>query len=202
MRRNGFTLIELLVAMMIFAILGVLAYGGYNTSAKQSAIARESMSRLQALQTTVRLFTQDFEQLASRSIRDVLGSGRLAALKGDPGDATYIVALTRAGWSNPAGVQRPTLQRVAYVLEEGTLRREHWPVLDATLADEPVKRELMKDVTVMKLRYMYPRSKWLEQWPSATDPIPDADNARPFAVEVTLETKDFGEIVRLIEVPG
>src|SRR5687767_10462021 len=98
MKRNGFTLVELLVAMVIFAILSVLAYGGYNTSAKQAAIARESMLRLQALQTTVRLFTQDFEQLAPRSVRDVLGSTRLPALKGDPGDATHVAILTRAGW--------------------------------------------------------------------------------------------------------
>jgi general secretion pathway protein J len=202
MRRNGFTLIELLVAMMIFAILGVLAYGGYNTSAKQASIARESMLRLQALQTTVRLLTQDFEQLAPRSVRDVLGDNRLAALKGDPGDETRIVTLTRAGWSNPAGVQRSTLQRVAYVLEEGTLWREHRPVLDATLTDKPIRRELLKNVTAVKLRYMYPRKQWLEQWPPPTLVMPDADNSRPLAVEVTLDLKDFGKIIRIIEIGG
>ena len=40
---SGFTLIELLVAMSIFVVVGVLAYGGYNNSVKQTEIARASM---------------------------------------------------------------------------------------------------------------------------------------------------------------
>ena len=54
-----------------------------------------------------------------------------------------IVALTRGGWSNPAGLQRPGLQRVAYFLENSTLRREHWNVLDPTLASTTVERDLL-----------------------------------------------------------
>ena len=54
MKHRGFTLIELLVAVMIFAILGVLAYGGYNTSAKQATLARESMLRLKSAYSPMR----------------------------------------------------------------------------------------------------------------------------------------------------
>ncbi|HZF26989.1 MAG TPA: prepilin-type N-terminal cleavage/methylation domain-containing protein, partial [Steroidobacteraceae bacterium] len=79
MPHRGFTLIELLVAISIFVVLGVLAYGGYNNSVKQTEIARAAMKRLQQVQTTVRLLTQDFEQLAPRPVRDVIGDTRLPA---------------------------------------------------------------------------------------------------------------------------
>lgn len=201
-RGSGFTLIELLVAITIFAILGVLAYGGYNTSAKQSAIARERMARLKDLQNTVRLITQDFEQLAPRPMRDVLGDVPVNALSAKP-DPEYLVRLTRSGWSNPAGVQRSTQQRVAYVLdrEKGVLRRDHWTVLDGTLSNKPMQRELLKDVTAVRFVYIDAMGQKSEQWPPPILNVQmERERARPIGVELTLELKDFGTITRLIEI--
>jgi general secretion pathway protein J len=197
---RGFTLVELLVAMAIFAILSVLAYGGYNNSVKQSEIARGSMKRLEQLQTTVRLLTQDFEQLAPRPVRDVLGDGRLPALLADRRDEN-LFSLTRSGWTNPAGLPRPTLQRVSYLLDaDGKLTRQYVNVLDATLTNEPVKRELIDRVKSIRLRYMDSQKEWQEQWPPLNAPPATLARSRPVAVEVTLELEDFGVITRLIEV--
>ena len=201
MKARGFTLVELLVAMAIFAILSMLAYGGYNEAVKGREIARASMARLEALQTTVRLLTQDFEQLAPRPVRDVLGDSRLPALLADQ-RGQNLFALTRAGWSNPAGLQRATLQRVAYILEDGKLRREHLTVLDATLASEPLKRELIDRVKSVRVRFMDRQKQWQEQWPPLNAPPATIARARPLAVEVRLDLEDFGEITRLIEVGG
>ena len=188
--------------MAIFAILSVLAYGGYNQSVKQSAIAHDSMKRLEALQTTVRLLTQDFEQIAPRPVRDVLGDARLPALLADKRDE-HLFSLTRAGWTNPAGLPRPTLQRVSYLLDEdGKLIREHFNVLDATLANEPIKRELIDHVKSVQVRYMDGQKQWLDQWPSPNAPPATLARARPLAVEIKLDLEDFGEITRLIEVGG
>lgn len=197
--RGGFTLVELLVALAIFAILSVLAYGGYNSAVQQNQIARASMSRLEALQTTVRLLTQDFEQLAPRPVRDVLGDGRLPALLADKRDQN-LFTLTRAGWTNPTGLQRPTLQRVSYVLEDGKLRREYFPVLDATLGSEPLRRELIDRVKSVQVRFLDGQKQWQEQWPPLNSPPATVGRARPVAVEIKLELEDFGEITRLIEV--
>jgi len=201
MKARGFTLVELLVAMAIFAILSMLAYGGYNEAVKGREIARASMARLEALQTTVRLLTQDFEQLAPRPVRDVLGDSRLPALLADQ-RGQNLFALTRAGWSNPAGLQRATLQRVAYILEGGKLRREHLTVLDATLASEPLKRELIDRVKSVRVRFMDRQQQWQEQWPPLNAPPATIARARPLAVEVGLDLEDFGEVTRLIEVGG
>src|SRR5262245_53418243 len=199
-RNAGFTLIELLVAISIFVVLGVLAYGGYNNSVKQTEIARAAMKRLEQVQTTVRLMTQDFEQVAPRPVRDVIGDTRLPALFADCRGQSSLVSLTRSGWTNPGGLPRSTLQRVNYVLEDDKLRREHFTVLDATLSNEPVKRELLDHVKSVKLRFMDNQQQWQEQWPPLNAPPALATRLRPLAVEVTLELEDFGEITRLIEV--
>jgi general secretion pathway protein J len=201
-RSRGFTLIEVLVAVFIFAMMAAIAYGGYSNSTKQAEISRGQMKRLEELQTTIRLFTQDFEQLAPRPVRDVLGQTFTPALSADRRSTDALVVLTRAGWSNPAGLQRATLQRVQYVLEDGTLRREHWPVLDVTLADEPIRRELVTNVEEVRLRFMDSAKRWQEQWPVLGGPPQGQTRLRPLAVEVTIKLEDFGEVTRLIEVGG
>ena len=198
---RGFTLIELVVAIFIFAIMAALAYGGYNTSTRQAAIAHDSMDRVSRVQTAVRLLTQDFEQLAPRPVRDVVGELELPSLQSSEGTAT-IVTLTRNGWTNPAGLPRPALQRVSYVLEEKTLRREHSTVLDSTLSNPVIKRELLDGVEALEIRYMTGPDQWQLQWPPLGAPPQISARMRPLAVEIKLKLEDYGEITRLIEVGG
>jgi general secretion pathway protein J len=199
---GGFTLVELLVALAIFAILSVLAYGGYNAGVLSHEKARTSMQRLESLQTTMRLLTQDFEQMSPRPVRDVLGDGRLPALSADKREE-YLFSLTRAGWTNPAGLPRPTLQRVSYLLDpDGKLIRQYFNVLDATLANEPVRRELIDKVESVTVRYLDSQKQWQDQWPPLNAPPAAVARARPVAIEITLALEDFGEITRLIEVGG
>ena len=125
---------------------------------------------------------------------------------GSPPGAQPIVALTRDGWSNPSGLQRPGLQRVAYFLENGTLRREYWNVLDPTLASTTVKRDLLKHVKTVTVRYLDVNHKWQDQWPPASGAVCGSEEQslrqRPIAVEITLDTEDWGKIVRIIEIAG
>ncbi len=123
MKRGGFTLVELLVALFITAILFAIGYGAINQALKNRDRVQQSQDRLVALQRTIRTMVQDFAQTAPRPVRDGLGSGYVAALASG-GSGGVLVTLTRAGWSNPAGVQRPSLQRVRYSLVDGHLRRD------------------------------------------------------------------------------
>jgi general secretion pathway protein J len=197
---SGFTLVEVLIAMAILAVIGILAMGGYNELSSQTERTREGMRRVRALQMTVLKLAQDFEQLEPRSIREPLGANVQPCLLAD-GRGEYLVQLTRAGWTNPAGIQRPTLQRLGYRLEKDKLIRAHWPVLDRTLATVPIDVTLIDKVRSLKFRFMDIQRAWHDEWPIA-GAVSTTPDERPLAVEITLELEDWGSIVRIVEVSG
>lgn len=199
----GFTLIELLVALFITAVMFAIGYGALTEAAKNRDSLRARQARLLELQTAVRVLEQDFAQLAPRPVRQAVGDDPAQpALQGSPPGTQPVVALTRGGWANPAALQRPGLQRVAYLLENGTLRREHWNVLDPTLASTTVRRDLLTQVKAFGIRYLDQYHLWQEQWPPTALRQQQVLRQRPVAVEITLDTEEWGKIVRVIEVPG
>jgi general secretion pathway protein J len=201
-RCAGFTLIELLVAIFITAIVFAMGYGAINQAINDREAIKTRQDRLTAVQSAVRVLVQDFSQLAPRPVRQPVGDGWEPALIANPQQSQNLVTFTRAGWANPAGIQRPALQRVAYVLEGGKLRRLHWPVLDSTLANDPLRRDLLEQVRTINFRYMDDARQWRDQWPAQVAPGDPSKSLRirPLAVEVTLELEDWGRIVRIIEV--
>jgi prepilin-type N-terminal cleavage/methylation domain-containing protein len=118
----------------------------------------------------------------------------------DPNVAS-IVDLTRAGWSNTAGQQRGTLQRVSYALVGDVLKRSYQTSLDTVLGNKPVVQDLLSGVKGVQLRYLDSNQAWQNQWPAATS-TPDQYQSRPVAVELIIQFKDWGAIRRLIEVAG
>jgi general secretion pathway protein J len=200
---GGFTLIELLVAIFIAAIMFAIGYGVITQALRARGAIRHDQHQLLALQTALRIMEQDFVQLAPRPIRSPNGQGWQPALMASP-TSEPMVMLTRDGWSNPLGLQRPELERVAYVFEHGTLIREHWNVLDPTLDDPPIKRNLLKHLRSVQLRYLNLERQWVSQWPppavGAEGSLDTYYRMRPLAVEVTLRTRQWGKIVRIFEV--
>jgi general secretion pathway protein J len=179
-----------------------MALSGYNELVSQSQRAEASTDRIRKVQSAVFRMTQDFAQLEPRPVREPLGDTREDALRAGAG-TTQLALFTRSGWSNPAGVQRPTLQRVGYRLEDGKLFRDYWTVLDRTMTNEPVSVELLDGVRSATLRFMDTSRQWNETWPAAGQIRVNAlPNVRPIAVEITLELEDWGRIVRVVEVAG
>ena len=208
-RQAGFTLLELAVALFIAALMFAMGYAAINQGLTSHDSLKEQQAHLLQLQTAIRLLEQDFVQAAPRPVRQAVGDepAQYAMLGGTPGTQP-VVALTRAGWSNPAGLQRPGLQRVAYFLENNTLRREYWDVLDPTLASTTAKRDLLEHVKSFTIRYLDQQRQWQVQWPPLTSTVqsgPTLETSlrqRPLAVEITLDTDDWGKIVRIIEIAG
>lgn len=229
MKARGFTLIELLIALFIAAIMFTIGYGTINQALLSRGSIRRSQQDLLQLQTAMSVMEQDFVQLAPRPVRSPEGDGYLPCLEGKPlsqtsdssgnssdasatadaadtsGASSPLVVLTRSGWSNPTGLERTELERVAYVLDNGTLVREHWNVLDATLSSTPVKRNLLKHVRSVSFRYMQPTGhSWVDIWPPSsvsTQGLMDTTyRLRPMAVEVTLDTQEWGKLTRIFEI--
>ncbi len=73
---------------------------------------------------------------------------------GSSSGAQPLVALTRAGWTNPNGLQRPGCSASPYYFQDGTLRREYWTVLDPTQSSQAVRRDLMTHLKSVSLRFM------------------------------------------------
>ena len=203
-RERGFTLVEILVASAIAAILAAMALTAMNHAMDNRERVREAQQRLVAVQYTVRTLVQDFSQTAPRPERVPVGEGYEPAVEGLR-DNFSTVMLTRAGWTNPAGVQRSGLQRVRYLVRDGVLYREYWLTLDGQPQPDPVVRPLLDRVQGFSLRYMNDSRQWQETW-RAPQPGNTTDlrymRWRPLAVEITLQLEDWGTLTRTIEVAG
>jgi general secretion pathway protein J len=196
---DGFTLIEVLVSLAVFAILAALAYGTLNQTLASSVALSERMNRLQAVQRTMRVLSEDLIQLAPRPVRDELGDQYAAALL-TSFDSGFALELTRGGWRNPLALPRGTLQRAAYRIEDDQLVRYHWNVLDRTLSNEIIGVTLLDGVESVVFRFMRDNGEWTDQWPPQGTSGPVALRQRPRAVEIILTLQPEGTLTRLIEV--
>lgn len=199
---RGFTLLELLVALAVFAIMSVAAYGGLRSVLFTRAAVEEQSRRLAAVQLAVFRLEQDIGQAVPRGIRDEYGEPQAALLGGEL--ASDRLTLTRAGWDNPLGQPRANLQRVAYRLRDGRLWRLHWDVLDRGGSLDPRETLLLDRVREFRVRFL-DQDDWRNDWPpTATDEDGNTKNpdSLPRAVEIGLTLEDWGEITRLLPLPG
>lgn len=196
----GFTLLELLVALAVFAVLSVMAYSGLRSvlDAKQTTDAHAA--RLTELQSALMMIGRDVSQAVPREIRDEYGDTQPALVGASTGES--VLELTRAGWDNPAGEPRSTLQRVAYGVEDDALMRASWRVLDRAPDSEPYRFALLQDVASVTVRFMDKDRQWQEQWPPDTRGETQPAAPLPLAVEVEIELNDWGVIRRLYRMPA
>jgi general secretion pathway protein J len=204
--QRAFTLLELLVAMAIFAILASLAYSGLLTVMEMQQRTEISLQQLARLQTAVSWIQRDIEQLIPRGIRNEFGEAQPVL---QFRNTTPIrLEFTHAGWRNPAQQARSQLQRVAYTVEQDSLWRYSWRVLDRAQDSRADKIALLDDIKTVEWRVLDEQFQWLNEYPPSnavvTPPPLGAVNVTPQfrAIEITLTSKKWGKITRLFQVAG
>jgi len=209
MRRAGFTLIEVVIAIFIAAVMFAIGYRALNQALKERDAINVTQQRVTEIQRGMRVVAQDFAQIEARAARDTQGNGELQPAFVAAGRDDVLLTFSRAGWSNPAGLQRPAEQRVRYRFVDGSLVREYWVSLDPALNTEPRQRVVLTRVKSVEVRFLDPVSRnWRTDWPAvqASGPvspmtIDDVLLPRPLAIEFTVVLEDWGRVQRLFEIP-
>jgi general secretion pathway protein J len=196
----GFSLLELLVSLAVFAALAAAAYGGLAEIARARGALAERQDRLAALVRAVSAFERDLRQAVSRPVR----GGARGALVPSLAGAADRVELTRLGFANPRAEPRSHLERVVYAIDANTLQRGRYAVLDRAPDSAPVAVPLLRNVTLLRLRYLGADGAWRDRWPPAGDDVSADERALelPRAVEFRLVTADAGELRRVVELPS
>ena len=196
---DGFTLLELVVAMAVFAIMAAIAYSGLNNVLLARTQTEEHSKELQQLQVAMNWLARDIEQTVDRGVRSEYGE-LMPPLVGNDFEG-YLIEFTRDGWRNPANHARSTLQRVAYAVREQKLLRAYWRVLDRAEDSKPYEQPLLEGVTGVEIRYLTSDNEWQTSWPPDNTLGANATPVTlPRAVEVNVETKQFGKITRLLRI--
>ena len=154
----------------------------------------ESRSDVRRIPLTLQ---RDVMQLNPRGIRDQLGDPMQPLLIGADG----MIEFTRSGWRNPLGSPRSELQRVGYVLEDETLYRAYWGMLDRPPDAEPQLQQLLTKVEQVEFFALDASGNEHSFWPLAGD-FRNDPSTRLVAIILRIDMQPFGSIERLWSVPG
>ncbi|WP_295495090.1 type II secretion system minor pseudopilin GspJ [Sphingorhabdus sp. EL138] len=162
----GFTLIELLVALAIFALISVAGVMLLRSSSDTQIAVKKRLEEMALSHRVANSLEGDLAQVIARPVRDQSGQPIPAFTQGEASVPGALFGFVRAGWSNFDTTPRAGLQRVAYVLEGGMLKRLSWPMLDGT---SPIDAAvLLEDVTSATVEFRDDTGVWRDDW-TATD---------------------------------
>jgi len=193
-RTRGFTLVELLVALVVFATMAALAYGGLRSVARTRGELARQEDAFRDLMRTVDLLNRDLAETVVRPVRGTSGQP-LAAFIGTP----EHIEFTRLGFANPQAEQRSNLERVLYEIDDSTLKRGRFAVLDRASDTQPQIVDSHVAIESLRFRYLSRTGQWSEVWPPPQQ-NGDAMTTLPRAVQWNLRAKDYGELENVVEI--
>ncbi|WP_286918293.1 type II secretion system minor pseudopilin GspJ [Pseudomonas sp. UBA6753] len=183
-RQGGFTLIELLLALAIFAVLAIGSARVLDVFMRAENARQAQADELRALGRAMSLIQRDA----------MLGYAPASLGKGGYG---ILLNGTRAHWlaseQGSQALKRSELRVVEYWLEDGVLWRQRRTLEQG----QPRPQRLLEGVGELHWRLHVPGRGWQARWPMAQRrPVP------PQALEVTLSTRRFQQIRRVLPLGG
>ncbi|HQT05232.1 MAG TPA: type II secretion system protein GspJ, partial [Thiotrichales bacterium] len=179
-------LIELMVALLVLAVLGVVLASGMNQVTRWYHQLSDEMSASSQLLKAQALLMSDLLQLAPRSISDVQGTPLPACLSYADGGFECTRFDNREGGSG--------LMRIGYVVDKEGLWRLRWPSLDRAGIAEPLRQQVLTEVTAMTVEWLDATGQPFTQWPPAGA---NALTQLPSSINVVLLSAQQ-EVVRMV----
>ncbi len=202
----GFTLIEVLIAMAITAMVATMSFASLSATLSSVETLRERGERISELNRAWTLFSRDINQFVARPIRNEFGARESSLFGGAAVDQS--LSFTRIGWHNTNRQTRSHMQRVRYLVEDDTLWRESYYVLDRTSETEPQRVALIEGVLDFQVAFLgegielrgeeIDTDDWADNWgiSGSSGFVPP-----PQALELRLELEDWGELRWLYDLP-
>jgi general secretion pathway protein J len=190
-RQHGITLLELLVVIAVFSIMSAAAYSSLQSSLRAEENFGAAMEELEAVQMSLAILQRDVMQLSRRAIRDAYGDSEAAVVLRNGQEIIF----TRGGNFSSLKLGQTELTRVAWSLQDEQLVRSTWRSLDSTQGEQPLSAAILSQVSRLQIRVLDQDNRWHRDWPLGA-----SGGIR--AVEITLEWADWGEIRRLLPLPG
>ena len=198
---RAFTLIEILIALVIFAIIGVIVSIGLRNIIQTNEHVQSVAQRLQRLEVAQTLLRNDLRQVIDRPIRNK-DNVFLPALQLN----NNVIEFTRGGITNPLNTPRQShFQRLGYMVRNGQLIRQVWPVLDRVLAIEPEEMVLLDGVSQFEVTVFDKMNQPQRTWPIRLGTSKFASQ-KPFympnAIRLTYQLKGQGNITLTVAIPS
>lgn len=184
--QHGFTLIELMVALLVLAVLGVVLASGMNQVTRWYHQLSDEMTASSQLLKAQALLMSDLLQLAPRSISDLQGTPLPACFSYADGGFECTRFDNREGGSG--------LMRIGYVVDKEGLWRLRWPSLDRAGMAEPLRQQVLTEVTAMTVEWLDATGQPFTQWPPAGA---NALTQLPSSINVVLLSAQQ-EVVRMV----
>jgi general secretion pathway protein J len=185
--------LEVLVAMAIFSVVGLGANQMLRTVIDTHEKTKIQVKDFSDLSRAFTILERDMSQTIARSVRDEYGDPMPPFMLSS---GPYFLEFTRTGWSNPIGLARSNLQRVAYQLnDEGEIERYFWLVLDRAEDSEPVTQIILTGVEDFRINLIIEDGESTDVWPNS-----DTNLLIPIAAEVILQTTAYGELRKVFNL--
>lgn len=186
---RGFTLVELMVALLIFSMIAASGTMLLSASVRTQDASGEKLQAMNGQRRLSAILTSDLAQAMPRISRNERGDNVPAFEALVDGMELRFV---RSGLSNPAGLNRSSLQKLEYRLVEGRIERTAYAMVDGGERLEPAV--LMEGVEQAQLRFRI-KGEWLSDWP------PEHADLLPEALELRF-TRTGEDEMRMLFVVG
>ncbi|MEL6790304.1 MAG: type II secretion system minor pseudopilin GspJ [Pseudomonadota bacterium] len=207
----GFTLVEVLISLLIFSLIATSTIYTLRIGVTAREQLAQSDARLREFQALRLLLKDDLAQLLPRGTRDEFGNplsrgfqgGQTANARNFDADNTVLLRFVRHGWTNPDYADpRPSIQRVEYVNQNGTLIRRVYPFPDEA-ADQPAQQRIMlSDLADVSAAFLVSfdrgEAQWTDRWPVDEDlNNPQAEiTAPPTAISLRFTHERYGALAQ------